>query len=101
MKKALLSFLLCFSLVAVFAQQKFDTSVSVYPNPATDFISVSNDELAKNVIVFNVLGRKLRSFDIQKGEQYEISDLPNGLYLVQVMGKNNKVLSTQRLTKKS
>ena len=48
-----------------------------------------------------MVGRKIRIFATEKGERYEIGDLPNGLYVVQLFGKNNKVITTQRLTKKS
>lgn len=76
-------------------------SVSVFPNPATEYITVSNEDAVKNIFVFNLVGKKMKTFDVIKGERYEISDLPNGLYVIQLIGRSNKVLNTQRLTKKS
>ena len=73
--------------------------ISVYPNPASDFISVSNDENLKTIVVYNIVGRKIKQFEIEhSGAQYDIRDLPDGLYSIHLVGKNNKVLSTQRLT---
>ncbi len=106
MKKKLLLYLFCLiSLTAVAqAERKADwkaPSVSVFPNPASDFITVTNDDVVKNIFVFNMVGRKIKTFDIVKGERYEITDLPDGLYVIQLISRNNKVMTSQRLTKKS
>jgi hypothetical protein len=108
MKKYLLSIscfvLLSFTLSAQ-VEKRNDLTVhpviSIYPNPASEYIFVSNEEAVKSILVYNVLGRKMKNFEVEKGEHYEIGDLPNGLYVVQLVGKNNKVLTTQRLTKRS
>jgi hypothetical protein len=81
--------------------EQASASVSVFPNPAIEFITVNNEEVVKNIYVYNLAGRKMRTFEVEKGERYEIGDLPNGLYVVQLIGRNSKVLTTQRLTKKS
>ena len=77
--------------------------LSVYPNPASDYIALTNEDNVKSIEVFNVLGRRIRSFEIEHtGERYDITDLPNGLYYLHVIAKNNnKPLLTLRLTKKS
>ena len=104
MKKNLL---VCFFSILCFiaysqAEKKSDfVSVSVFPNPATEFITVNNEEAVKTIHVFNFTGRKMKNFDVVKGDRYDIADLPNGLYFVQLIGRNNKVIATQRLTKKA
>lgn len=76
-------------------------TISIYPNPATNYISIDNDQTVKSIKIFNLVGRKLKSFDnIQKNEQYDISTLPNGMYLVQVIDQSNKVITTQRISKR-
>ncbi|NJN34719.1 MAG: T9SS type A sorting domain-containing protein [Saprospiraceae bacterium] len=105
MKKNLLIYVfLLFAIGVVSAQseKKIDmTTLAVFPNPATDFISVSHEEGVRNIFIYNLTGKKMRIFDVKKDERYDITDLPNGLYVVQIVGRNSKVLSTQRLTKKS
>ncbi|MDZ7880124.1 MAG: T9SS type A sorting domain-containing protein [Saprospiraceae bacterium] len=102
MKKKLLVLILNILAFTASAQaDKRSPQLSIFPNPATEYIKLNDDESAKNICISNMLGRKIRTFDIVKGERYEIADLPNGLYLIQIIGKNNKVLATQRLTKKS
>jgi hypothetical protein len=102
MKKNVL--ILLFGILAFTASAQTDKrspQISVYPNPATEYIKLSDDDAIRSVSISNMLGRKVRSFEVVKGDHYEIADLPNGLYLIQIVGKNNKVLATQRLTKKS
>lgn len=104
MKKNILVCLFSLLFLQAFSQaeKKSDfVSVSVFPNPATEFITVNNEEAVKTIHIFNFTGRKMKNFEVVKGDRYEVADLPNGLYFVQLIGRNNKVLATQRLTKKS
>lgn len=104
MKKNLLviTFIVFCSTFGFGQMAKKGLSIAVFPNPAAEFISVSADESVKNLLVYNMAGRKVRSFDVEKtGEQYEIGDLPNGLYIVHVVDKHNKVMTIQRVTKRS
>ena len=104
MKKTLLIFLfgvLTYAASAQTERRNDRIALSIFPNPATEYITVNDEDAVHNIVVFNMVGRKIRNFDIEKGTRYEIGDLPNGLYLVQLLGKNAKVLGTQRLTKKS
>jgi hypothetical protein len=107
MKKLVLSItLLLIAIIALSAQMEKRSEqppqLAIFPNPATEYITINNEESVRSLVVFNMASRKMRTFDIQsKGERYDIGDLPNGLYIVQMIGKNNKILTTQRLTKKS
>jgi Secretion system C-terminal sorting domain len=96
--------ILLFGIIAFTASAQTDKrspQISIFPNPATEYIRLSDDESVRSVSISNMLGRKIRTFDVSKADHYDIADLPNGLYLIQIIGKNNKVLTTQRLTKKS
>ena len=76
-------------------------NISIYPNPATNFISIDKDENVKSITVFNLVGKEMKLFqNVQKNEQYDVSTLPNGMYLVQVTDYNNKVITTQRISKR-
>jgi hypothetical protein len=96
--------ILLFGIIAFTASAQTDKrspQISIYPNPATEYIKLSDDDAVRTVSISNMLGRKIRTFEVTKADHYDIADLPNGLYLIQIIGKNNKVLTTQRLTKKS
>ncbi len=110
MKQTLLLILSVFFSIAVVAQINNDAignsdplmiKISVYPNPATNYISINKDENVKEINVFNLVGRKLKTFEgVEKDEQYDVSDLPNGMYLVQIVNTSNKIITTQRVSKR-
>ncbi|MCB0518558.1 MAG: T9SS type A sorting domain-containing protein [Lewinellaceae bacterium] len=117
MKQTLLAVLLTFCSLAAFSQQSPDGSggaypqeslstqqpvkISIYPNPATNYISVNKAENVKQIAIFNLVGRKLKSFDdVNKDQHYDVTDLPNGMYLVRIIDNANKVITTQRISKR-
>ena len=74
--------------------------ITIFPNPATEFISIANDLNVKEVSIFNLVGRKMKTLDAVIGERYDVSNLPNGMYLVQLRDENLKVITTQRISKR-
>lgn len=117
MKRTLLATIFLLSTLFAFAQNSPDGSeghathpqetrlqqptISIFPNPATNYISINKDDNVKSIAVYNLVGRKLKSFqDIQKDEHYDVSNLPNGMYLIRVTNTSNKVITTQRISKR-
>ena len=47
--------------------------------------------------LYNIVGRQVKSFTATYENQYDVSSLPVGLYLVRVMDKNLNTLKTLRL----
>ncbi len=76
-------------------------SLRVFPNPASEYFTVSDNPHVKNITVTNLLRKRVRSFSFQSGNSYDISDLPDGMYLVSMKDGKNNVLKTQRLSKRS
>lgn len=74
--------------------------LQIFPNPAMNYIGVTNNNEAKQIVVYNLVGRKMKSFMAVDGETYFVGDLKRGMYLVQILGANNKVITTQRVSKK-
>ena len=123
MKQTLLTFLFVMFLTIGFSQmgdcrncfsdpdQTYDTGhgqiasaakqLMVYPNPATNFIMLKNSTGVKEVRIFNLIGRQVTNFtDVAKGQSYPVVDLPNGMYLVQLIDSNNDIMSTHRMNKR-
>jgi hypothetical protein len=107
MKQKLLIVFFTFSAFALFGQSNGEPTgsapvkISIYPNPATNFISINKDENVRDIAIFNLVGKKLKTFqDVEKDEHYDVSDLPNGMYLVQVIDTNKKIVTTQRISKR-
>ena len=58
-------------------------NVSMYPNPATNFLNIAAKEAIQNATIYNVLGKKVMSLNINKSsESIDISNLSTGMYLI-------------------
>lgn len=105
-------FLFAFSLSAAYAQTSFSDRLSiktsvkekvdlqVFPNPATDYIGISKNDVVRMVMVYNLIGRQLKSFEAIDGEKYYVGDLPRGMYLIQLLDADNRIITTQRVNKR-
>jgi hypothetical protein len=102
MKQTLLLLLFVTMATLVTAQNASQhPDLKIYPNPTTEFIAIhdAQDQVGA-LVLFNVMGRKVREITYQKGERYSILDLPKGIYLVQIQDKNHKLLHTQKIEKR-
>ena len=101
MKQILLSFAFVLVGLALSAQSNSKPDLSVFPNPATEFISVQDKNDAVGFLsVFNLVGKKVKEFEFVKGEQYSVADLPKGMYLVQILDRSKRNLTTQKIEKR-
>jgi len=101
MKHFLLSVAFVLSVVALGAQTNAKLELSVFPNPATEYISVKdNTDLVGEVGVFSLVGRKVKGYTYTKGEQYYVGDLPKGMYLVQLIDHSQRILTTHKIEKR-
>jgi len=80
--------------------KKANADINVYPNPTAEYIFLTNDDVAEQINVFSMVGRKVKVFAVNKGEKYFVGDLPTGTYLVQIVDKQRNTLNTVRVTKK-
>ncbi len=74
--------------------------IKIYPNPAFNFIGLNEISSVNTIIIYNLVGRKMKNFIAEKGKKYFIADLPKGMYLVQLLGRDGKVVTTQRMSKR-
>jgi len=127
MKKALLLFFTIFLTISLYAQrdcndcedneednlyqsnnyqsekdnQTYQIDLTIYPNPATDFIIINDEKSSVNqVIIYNLIGRKIKGFRSATDNKYFVGDLPKGMYLVQMLGVDGTVITTQRISKR-
>lgn len=101
MKQTLLSIAFVIFAFAIRAQVTSQPDLAVYPNPATESISVvDQNDAVGHLAIFNLMGRKVREFEFNKNERYSVADLPKGLYLVQVQDKAGKTLVTHKMEKR-
>jgi hypothetical protein len=68
--------------------------VTVYPNPAHDFVFVETSLGLKSIRLFNALGQEVKSFpqlDVFKNE-LDLSGLGAGIYYLEIINKKNRVV---------
>jgi nitrous oxidase accessory protein NosD len=57
------------------------SSFSVYPNPADNYIVLQNAIVGDKVVLFDVVGKKVKSFNVEsESQQMDISELKTGVY---------------------
>ncbi len=101
MKHVLLACAFVLFGIALKAQNHTRPDLSVYPNPVADYISVNDhNEQVGFIAVFSLTGRKVKEFEFVKGDTYSVSDLPKGMYLVQIQDRSRKILTTQKVDKR-
>lgn len=89
----------CFSVLG-FSQSSIktlhdngDVVLSVYPNPATDFINISikgnnTDALVK---IYSALGTEVFSENIENFKKIDVSDFKNNVYIINVYSKDDLI----------
>ncbi len=97
----LLLIALTLSVSTLLAQNIVRTDVSVFPNPATEYISVNDPaETVGFVLLYNLVGKKVKEFEYSKGSNLPVGDLPKGMYMVQLQDRQRNVLRTQMIDKR-
>lgn len=64
--------------------------VSIYPNPAQNILNIASADEVENVDIYNMLGQKVMS---SQSAQINISNLSNGMYIVNVRTNAGTVTS--------
>jgi len=109
MKQTLLLIILSFFLTAGLSAQSTyamastthqpTRKIKIFPNPTADFIGLSSDKGVGTIRILNLIGKEIRQFEVTEGQRYSVADLENGMYLIQLVSKENKIITTRRLRK--
>ncbi|WP_299050449.1 T9SS type A sorting domain-containing protein [uncultured Polaribacter sp.] len=64
-------------------ENNLELGFAMFPNPANNVLNISAKGLISNVEMFNVLGRRVKSFTLNNtSDTLDISDLSSGIYLI-------------------
>lgn len=76
-------------------------SISLSPNPAQSSFKIKtlNNVGVQNVSIFNMLGKQVANFSQTTKDEFDISNLTSGLYLIKVIDSNGGS-ATKKLLKK-
>ncbi|NQY28241.1 MAG: T9SS type A sorting domain-containing protein [Flavobacteriaceae bacterium] len=58
--------------------------VNIYPNPSADYIQISNITSIKKYAIYNILGKKVVSGEINQNQKINITKLNSGIYFIQL-----------------
>jgi len=73
---------------------KASNNVKVYPNPASNWLYVSDkDNTIKKVMIKDIAGKNiLKINDFKNKRQIDISALEKGIYFIEMISNDNKLL---------
>lgn len=78
--------------------RSYKQALKVFPNPATEYFQLTDENDTVDMInIYNIVGKKMKTFEVEDDKKYYLDQFPKGMYLVQLIGHNNKIISTQRL----
>lgn len=80
-------------------KEQLINAIKLFPNPATDYIQISNGLGVKKVVIYNIFGKEIKTYFHYNNAQHEISDLKSGMYIVKLIDEKNKVIKTLKLNK--
>ena len=75
-------------------------AATLYPNPGDDEFRIDSALPIANVTLTNMLGRIVKTFPGGL-DRFDVSDLPNGVYLVGMTGADGRIIKTLRFSKRT
>ncbi|WP_298553333.1 T9SS type A sorting domain-containing protein [uncultured Algibacter sp.] len=74
---------------------ELENSISLYPNPAQSSFKVTSRKNVEieNVLVYTILGKQIKNLTKINKNEYDISSLASGMYLVKMTDSNGGVAS--------
>ena len=95
-----------FDITGTIETTSTDHNFKIYPNPATDIINVSFDNLETSsftVSIFNLSGQKLNTINshsnIEQSLQIDVSNLSKGLYYLKLISEKSSITTKPFLIK--
>jgi len=72
---------------------QFDNSQLLFsPNPTKYLFSISGIEHIDMIKILNINGKLIQSIPFKESDLIDISQFPNGIYIIQAISKNKKIL---------
>ena len=69
------------------------STTEVYPNPATDFITISTEIETGTIRILNLLGQEMSNYPVSgKTTSLNISELKEGIYFISVESGTEKIV---------
>ena len=89
-----------FTTVSTSTDDLEKAKLKIFPNPTSQYFEVADGDQVGKVIVYNIIGNPVRTFNAAVAQRYNVGSLPQGIYLVRLFDKQNSVIQTTRLSKR-
>lgn len=76
-----------------------ETPVLLYPNPTSGEFRLTTDLKYDRVLIYDIRGKEVTQFGASIGPTYNVSDLPKGIYSVQLVSQDGQITEPSRLLK--
>ena len=88
-----------FSTTTRTKEQKDYNALRIYPNPTIEFFQITDNDVVDKVVIYNIIGRQMRAFKVAEDMKYNVSDMPDGLYIIRLLNNSGGTVKTIRLSK--
>jgi hypothetical protein len=82
----------CEYLLGINEAVSIKPSVSVYPNPSNQIINITGNDLKQEIISIQIIDSEGMEWIISKETTIDISNLPQGLYLIRIKLNSNQLI---------
>ncbi|WP_445713373.1 T9SS type A sorting domain-containing protein [Flavobacterium sp.] len=76
------------STLSIQENQFGNNIITIYPNPSSEFITISGINKKENYSIYNVLGAKINSGAVSNKEKLNIQNITNGIYFLKFNNGN-------------
>lgn len=82
-------------------QHVSESFFKIYPNPSAGLFAIEGDAAIEQVNIYNTTGQLMKRFQYNNliAEWYDIAELAQGTYMIQLIGKDNENLGSKLMTK--
>ena len=77
------------------------TSIKLFPNPSNGFIQLKGLANKNNIQVLDAFGNKYFYPNYSEGKTLDLSNLPDGLYIIQIQDLNGTMVGQERVIKQN
>lgn len=73
----------------------------MFPNPTIDYFQITNTPAIKKVVIYNMFGKEVKTFNNTSSSTYDVTDIKFGMYIVKMLDDKNKIVKSVKLQKSS
>ncbi len=75
------------------------SQIKIFPNPASDYFQIGNAQDVDRIVIYNIIGKEVKSLFHYNNAHHEINDLKTGMYVVKMFDDKGKVIKSIKLSK--